>query len=609
MIRNKNIICISPIDWNFLLQSSQEIMRILGANGNAIIYVENLSIRDITFSDAPRIFRRVKRWLENKIKGLNEPTKGVFVFSPIVFPYHNVKILRKINRYILLRNLRRYAEILNFKNLILWIFLPTELSLDIIGGLGEKLVIYHCIDEFSAVPGVSTEIRNIEREIIKKSHLVIASSETLYEKCKIYNPNTHLVTEGADVDLFFSENRKNVLNELNSFKKPIIGYSGGVHRWLDFDIIRYCAEQRPNYNFVFVGPLQHRPVQLIKYKNIHFLGKKNKQDLPVYLSYFDISISPYKIDEYTHASYPLKIIEYLAVGKPIVSTKTRELERHFGNLVYLAKDKYEFLNKIDLALQEDSPNLKTARKERAKAYSWTSRIEKISELILSTMTAFEEELPNWQSFVNRIYRSIRQRLVYLSVFILLIYILLFKTPLIWFVAQPLRISQTPQQVDVIVVVGCGAGETGSPGKSTIERARYGIELYQERFAPYIIFSTGYVYTYKEAEDMKSIAIASGVPQEAIILEDDSANTYEIVKHVKEILRERGFDSILLISSSYHMRRLSLVVKRNMTNFRVIYTPVPHSSFFDRSEGVRWEQIRAIGHEYLGILYYWWKGYI
>lgn len=109
--------------------------------------------------------------------------------------------------------------------------------------------------------------------------------------------------------------------------------------------------------------------------------------------------------------------------------------------------------------------------------------------------------------------------------------------------------------------------------------------------------------------MKFFALSMGVPEKNIILEQKANSAYENVKFTGQILDNEGWKNILLVSSPYNMARASLVFKKLTDEIKVTYTPVPHPQFYDRKVGSRWEQVRAIFHEYLGILYYWWKGYI
>jgi len=173
----------------------------------------------------------------------------------------------------------------------------------------------------------------------------------------------------------------------------------------------------------------------------------------------------------------------------------------------------------------------------------------------------------------------------------------------------LKISEVPQPSDAIVVFGGGVGETGSPGKSTIERARCAVKLYKEGYAKNLIFSSGYMYLYNDAENMKFFAISMGVPVSDIILEQEANSTYENVKFTKKILERYKWDSIILVSSPYNMRRASLVFNKSGKGIKVFYVPVERTQFYDRTFGIKVEQIKAIMHEYLGIVYYHFKGYI
>ena len=171
------------------------------------------------------------------------------------------------------------------------------------------------------------------------------------------------------------------------------------------------------------------------------------------------------------------------------------------------------------------------------------------------------------------------------------------------------ISDAPKKADAIVVFGGGVGETGSPGKSTIERARYAAELYKQGYADKIILSSGYAYGYNDTENMKLFAISMRVKEQDIILEPRANSAYENVIFSKEVLKNNKWDKIILVSSPYNMRRVELVFNKLANEIKVIYAPVKHSQFYDRIDGVRFEQVNAIMHEYLGILYYWFKGYI
>jgi len=117
------------------------------------------------------------------------------------------------------------------------------------------------------------------------------------------------------------------------------------------------------------------------------------------------------------------------------------------------------------------------------------------------------------------------------------------------------------------------------------------------------------WTYNDADNMRLFAISMGVPDEDIILEQKANSTYENVVFTKDILDNYRWDRVILISSPYNMRRASLVFNKWGSSVKVFYTPVEKSQFYDRTGNVRFEQIKAVIHEYLGIVYYWTKGYI
>jgi uncharacterized SAM-binding protein YcdF (DUF218 family) len=186
---------------------------------------------------------------------------------------------------------------------------------------------------------------------------------------------------------------------------------------------------------------------------------------------------------------------------------------------------------------------------------------------------------------------------------------IFYTNAVWSVAEPLRMSSAPQRADAIVVFAGGVGENGKAGGGTPERLNEAVELYRAGYAPYLVFSSGYVYSFKEAESMRDLAVAQGVPSSAIVLEQRATNTYQKVKFVDEILRDHKSASILLVSSPYHMRRATMVWHKIAPQVTVTPTPPPRSQYYDHTRGATFEQLRGILYEYIAILGYWRRGWV
>jgi uncharacterized SAM-binding protein YcdF (DUF218 family) len=614
MLKGQNVICISSIDWDFIWQGHQEIMSTLAMHGNRVLFIENTGARSPGLRDISRIKHRIENWFKG-VKGIRKEMDNIYIFSPLVLPFPYSRIARWVNHHLIFSILERWMKAMDFSDPVIWTFLPTPLSLDIVDSLIKKLVIYYCIDNLSVSSVAARKIKRSEESLLKKADLIFVTSKELYNYCIRYKNRVYNFPFAVN----FSEFEKirlqesGIPEELKDIKRPIIGYVGGLHKWVDQNLIKETAEKFPEYSFVFIGPIQSDVSTLLCFKNIYFLGQKRHEELPLFIKYFDICSIPYLITDFTKNVYPTKLNEYLALGKPVISTYLPEVmsfNREFGNIVYVAEDIKQFGEYIRIGIAENKEPIRNKRIQVASQNSWENRIEEMSGIIEKEIEKKRLDRDvKWKENLVVFYRRTRRRLLKVSTICLLLYFLLFKTPFIWFLASPLKISDQPQRVDAIVVFGGGVGETGSPGKSTIERARYAAEFYKDGYADKIIFSSGYTYRYNDAENMRLIALSVGVADKDIILEQNANSTYENVIFSKRILDRNKWDSILLVSSPYNMRRAYLVFNRWRGTLQIFYRPVQESQFYDRSYGVNWEQMKAIMHEYLGIMYYWFKGYI
>jgi len=614
MLKNENIICISSIDWDFIWQGHQEIMSVLAKNGNRVLFIENTGVRAPGLRDVSRIRSRIRNWLKG-VKGIRKESDNLYVFSPLVLPFPYSRIAKWINKHLILSILDRWVKIMDFSDPIVWAFLPTPLSIDIANNIVKKLFIYYCIDNFSVSSITVKKIKKSEEILLKDVDLVFVTSIGLYNYCSKYNDKVYKFPFAVN----FKEFEKarlidtSVPEEFKNIKSPIIGYVGGVHRWIDQDLIKYLVEKYRQYSFVFIGPVQTDISKLQVLKNIYFLGKKEHSRLPFFIKYFDVGIIPYLISEYTNNVYPTKLNEYLALGKPVISTQLPEIiefNKEYKDIVYVSEGKEKFGEHINKAINEDNQILRARRIEVSRDNNWESRIEKMSCLIQEEIEKKKVDRESrWKENLANLYRIARKKIWSLVISCILLYLLLFNTPFLWFLASPLKISEAPQKADVILVFGGGVGETGSPGKSTIERARYAVELYKQGYSNKILFSSGYTYVYNDAENMKLFAVSMGISEKDILLEQRANSTYENIVFSKKILNQNNYRTILLISSPYNMMRAKLVFDKLGKDVKVIYVPVNNSQFYDRAEGVRLEQIKAVIHEYLGILYYLAKGYI
>lgn len=614
MLKNQDIICISSIDWDFIWQGHQEIMSVFAGNGNRVLFIENTGVRAPGIKDLSRLHKRFRDYFRG-IKGIREEARNLYVYSPIVLPFPYSRVARLINRYILLSVITRWMKVMNFVDPIIWTFLPTGTAMDIIENVDKKLLIYYCIDNFAVSSPDAKKIVSHEKKLLEAADIVFVTSQALYDYCSKYNKKVDLFPFGVNIDNFEKTriDRTEPPAEFKDIKGPIVGYVGGIHKWIDQELIRSVAAKNPDLNFVFVGPLQTEVSSLSSIGNIRFLGKKKHCELPVYVKYFSAAIIPYLITDYTKNVYPTKLNEYLSMGKPVISTSLPEVEifnKRYADVVYIAGNKEEFSRMVGNAIKEDNISLQQRRISIAGENSWIRRIELMSEAISKAAEDKNSESRiRWKENLSAFYVKARRKAVKLSVAAAVVCVLLFCTPLVWFLAEPLKISEAPRPSDAIVVFAGGAGESGKQGQGYEERVQYAVWLYKKGYAGHLIFSSGYTYAIREVDIMKALAVSMGVPSEAISLEEKAGYTYEFVRNASEIVEDKGWHSILIVSSPYHMKRVSLVFKKMNNGIEVTYTPIPDGRFYRHRLGASPEQINGILHEYAGIVFYMLKGYI
>ena len=189
--------------------------------------------------------------------------------------------------------------------------------------------------------------------------------------------------QGCELDMFTNLTNSATPDDMVSIHKPVIGYVGALQSIrLDIELLAYIAAQRPEWSIVLVGPEDDafKKSDLHRIKNIHFLGPKQPAELPSYINAFDVCLNPQIVNQVTIGNYPRKIDEYLAMGKPVVATKTEAMSI-FADHTYLAATKEEYPALIDKALKEDNPTLQKSRSTFASSHTWENSVKEIYKAI------------------------------------------------------------------------------------------------------------------------------------------------------------------------------------------------------------------------------------
>jgi len=198
---------------------------------------------------------------------------------------------------------------------ILWLSLPT--ASDLVGKLGEQATVYYCGDDFSALAGVDhLTVSAREQELKEKADRIITASERLAERFPA--PKTRLLPHGVDYRLFSTPSPR--ANDLPADGKPVAGFYGSISEWLDLDLLVAVIKRMPHWNFILIGQAVVDTSALKALENVYLMGPRPHHELPGYSQHWNTSLLPFKNNAQIQACNPLKLSEYLAAGKPVVST-------------------------------------------------------------------------------------------------------------------------------------------------------------------------------------------------------------------------------------------------------------------------------------------------
>ncbi|VAX34863.1 hypothetical protein MNBD_UNCLBAC01-1105 [hydrothermal vent metagenome] len=320
--------------------------------------------------------RDIKKVFSKIFKGLKGPRKldeYSFVFTLLQIPFHKYRFVRALNRKLVVLSLRILCKKLKIKKPILWFVLP-HLAM-VLGKLNETLAVYYCIDDYSSLPGVNKKmITEMDEKMTRESDIVFVSAQPLLDTKKKYGDKVKLSRHGVDFDHFNQVYTKTaqVAEEVQGLKSPVIGFFGLIESWVDLNLIKFIAQAKPSWNIVLIGRVAVKDNPCESLNNVHFLGSRSYEELPKYSQAFDVAVIPCVNNELIYNFNPLKLREYLAMGKPVVSTQFPEI-KDFLDVVEVADTYEEFLEKLEMAIKTDTPQKALERVNKVRSLSWENR--------------------------------------------------------------------------------------------------------------------------------------------------------------------------------------------------------------------------------------------
>jgi glycosyltransferase involved in cell wall biosynthesis len=276
---------------------------------------------------------------------------------------------------------------------VLWLYTPMMLPLA--RHIVNAAVVYDCMDELSTFLGAPPELLHLESELLSRADLVFTGGQSLYEAKKDRHPSVHAFPSSVDAAHFATaKNGSPEPADQASIPSPRIGFFGVVDERLDRELLAGVADARPSLQFVIVGPVVKIDEKTLPRRpNLHWLGQRTYAELPGYLAGWQVAMMPFAMNEATRYISPTKTLEYLAAGKPIVSTPIRDVVSPYGEsgIVHIADTVEGFAEAIDAALLEpEAPRLARSRTILAQT-SWDRTQGRMAALIEAVCSARSRE--------------------------------------------------------------------------------------------------------------------------------------------------------------------------------------------------------------------------
>ena len=392
MITNRDIIITGLQPWDVELGSNCVNIAREFAKNNRVLYVNYPLNRLVALREKANtsIQKRI-RVLKGEEEDLQQIDANIWVLTPKCMqesisqlkPNFLFDFMNRINNRRFAKQIKSAIDRLGFKDYILFNDNDIYRSFYLNELLKPSLYVFYIRDNMVSVKYWLRHGERIQTKLMKKTDLITANSTLLQDTGLKHNPHSYYVGQGCDFTIYDDSRILEIPDEIQNIARPIIGYIGAI--WslrLDISSIRHIAINKPEWNIVLVGPEDDnfRNSDLHVLKNVFFIGKRKPEQLASYLKYFDVAINPQLLSPETIGNYPRKIDEYLAMGKPVVATKTDAMNV-FSDYCYLAENREEFLTQTEKALAENTLEKEEKRKEFAKSHTWENSVAEIYKAI------------------------------------------------------------------------------------------------------------------------------------------------------------------------------------------------------------------------------------
>jgi glycosyltransferase involved in cell wall biosynthesis len=379
-------------DWGGLPSSTQHLIKHL-AETHKVVWINSIGLRRPTLGwhDIKRVWHKLtarhSRDLTHKVTTAQQ-SEHIHIIYPRTLPAPRSRAGRWLAAQLLIAQINPVVKKIGLRAPILWTSLPT--AVDLAGHLGESALVYYCGDDFSALAGVDhNTVSKREHELRHKADLIMVASERLMQKfqsptyptlsqlTQSQPPATpQLLTHGVDYSLFATPMPR--AHDLPDDGRNIAGFYGSISEWLDLELLQTTIAQMPNWHFIFIGKVVVDVSQLTRFDNVTLLGERPHHALPSYSQYWTASLLPFVNNPQIQACNPLKLKEYLAAGRPIISTSFPAAQAFHG-LVQIADNCDAMIAALWASEHlHPLPYFSNALRNTVAKHSWTARAKQVS---------------------------------------------------------------------------------------------------------------------------------------------------------------------------------------------------------------------------------------
>lgn len=341
-----DMIVFCHLRWDFVYQRPQHLISRMSEDFKILVVEEPIGKRD-----------------HSELQGL-EVSESIHVLQPTIDHIQELgSFLKKILK----------AQVFQ----VGWFY--SAAFIDVLNYLDFGAIVYDCMDELSLFKGASHQLIEQEQSLLSAADVVYTGGKSLYEAKREKHHNVHCFPSSVDQDHFERNGKKDeLLLDIQSIPKPIVGYYGVIDERIDLDLLEMSALKMPEVSFVMIGPIcKIEEEDLPKAKNIFYLGMKTYEQLPTYLNEFDFAMMPFALNDSTKFISPTKTLEYMCAGKPIISTKIKDVVRDYSDCINLIEDENDFYK----AVNEPKSGYEQHYDQILKQTSWDITASKMSQII------------------------------------------------------------------------------------------------------------------------------------------------------------------------------------------------------------------------------------